>query len=175
MESSRKSWLRIASAAFLVTIPILAAAILAGTVTYWGLGIHEIGDNTIVLYDAPPVAERRVYGLLATLVPAALLIYALWQLFRMFLGFNTIDHVDTRTIVRLKAFSLFTFLGVLAAFLLSGVMRWAIGEFDNAPLWTHLGFSAAHAAVMFCTAVIYVAASIIDEGYAYKRETEEYV
>lgn len=174
------SWLRAASAGFIIAIPVMAVTAIAGVIAYWGLGLDRLGnaslgENFIVFAVNAPVPERRAYGLIATLPALLLWLYSMWRLFVMFLRFHTGRVIGLETVRHMRAFSLFAFLAVMAGFLLSGVMRWAMGVFDAAPLWTHLGFSTTHAAVLFTSAVVYVASYIIEEAYAYKRETEEYV
>jgi Protein of unknown function (DUF2975) len=179
MSRSNK-WLRAASVCFLVLIPLLAAAAIAGIVVYWGFGIDRwgnatLGQNFIVLTDRPPVPERQVFGLLASLPALVLWLYAMARLFVMFRSVGAGKVMALDTIRHLRAFALFSALSVVAGFALSGVMRWAIGEFDDQPLWTHLGFSVTHASVLFTSAIIFVASHIIQEGLEYKNEVEEYV
>lgn len=162
---------------FLCLIPLLALVAIAGVVSFWGFGVDHVdsslvGQNFLVLGEAPPVPDRRVFGLLAALVPLLLWLYAQGRLFALCASGRALG---PETVRHLRAFSLFAALAVLAGFALSGVMRWAAGEFDDAPLWTHLGFSTTHAAVLFMAAIMFVASHIIEEGYGYKRETEDYV
>lgn len=178
--SRSKSWVRIASVGFIVVLPLLAIVAVAGVLAFWAFGIDRVdsaafGPNFVVLAQAPPVPERQVYGLLATLVPLLLWLYAQYRLFVMFSLCAMGQAVGEPTVRHLRAFSLYAALAVLTGFALSGVMRWAAGRFDDAPLWTHLGFSTTHATVLFMAAVMFVASHIIEEGYGYKRETEEYV
>lgn len=178
--SRSKRWVRLASLGFLIVIPLLAAIVILGVVAFWGFGLDRLGNATLganffVLAEEPPVPERRIYGLLAVLPVAALWLYAMARLFAMFWQFRRGEVMAVTTIAHLRSFALFASLSVIAGFLLSGVMRWAMGRFDDAPLWTHLGFSGTHAAVLFMAAIMFVASHIVEEGYAYKRETEDYV
>ena len=178
--SRSKGWVRGASAGFLVAIPLLMLVATASVVVYWGFGLNRLGNdvlgqNFIVLWDQPPVAERRVYGLLAVLPALGFWLFAMQRLFVMFRNFYAGRTVGLETIRLLRSFALYSAIAVMAAFAFSGVMRWAAGQFDDAPLWTHLGFSATHAAVLFTAAIVFVASHIIEEGYEYKKETEEYV
>lgn len=178
--SRREQWLRIGAAGFLVLIPVLVLAAVAGLVAYWGFGLAEIdggvlGDRFIVLADRAPDPERRLFGLLACLPALAFQLLGAWSLWRLFAGFRFGALVGMAAIRHLRSFAGYTALAVLAAFALSGVMRWAAGVFDDAPLWTHLGFSTTHAAVLFMAALVYMASFIIEEGEHYRRETEDYV
>ncbi len=169
-----------ASIGFLVVIPLIVLFAVFCAVAYWCFGIASIdsevfGADFLVIASQPPVSERRLWGMLAMLPALLFWLYSMWRLFLMFLNFNSDSPVGLITIGHLRSFSLFSLLTVIAAFLLSGVMRWAAGVFDDAPLWTHLWFSPAHLVLLFCSAVIYIASHIIEAGYAYKRETEEYV
>ena len=180
MESRQNKWVRIASIGFVLLIPLLAALAVSGVFIFWGFGQNTLGNEAlgsrfIVFAENPPHAERHLYGLVASLPALGCWLYSMWRLFRMFVEFRTGPLVADKTIKHLRAFSFFSFLAVVAGFLLSGVMRWAAGVFDDAPLWTHLGFSTTHAAVLFTSAIIYVASFIVEEGYAYKRETTEYI
>lgn len=172
--------IRAASSAFLILIPLLMILTTAGVVLFWGFGIHRLGNenlgqNFLVLYGTPPVPGRELYGLLATAPILGLWFYAAWRLFAMFRNFLKGPVVGPETIRHLRAYARFSALAILASFLLSGVIRWALGVFDNAPLWTHLGFSITDAAMLFSSALIFVASHIIEQGYAYKKEIEEYV
>jgi len=160
---------------FLTLIPLLMVLIIVGIGLYWGAGINRLGGNFVVLAETVPIAERRLYGLVAASVPAALFLRGLWHLFRMFMRTGKEALLVADTVTRLRAFAKYSVLAVLSAFLLSGVMRWAMGVFDNAPLWTHLGFSITHGAILFLAAVIYVATLLIEEGHGYKKEMEEYI
>jgi len=180
LESRQKKWVRAASAGFLMAIPLLAILAVSGVFIFWGLGQNTLGNDAlgsefIVLAENPPHAERRFYGLIASAPALLFWLYSMWRLFRMFLDFRTDSMIADNTIKHLRAFSLFSFIAVITGFLLSGVMRWAAGVFDDAPLWTHLGFSTTHASVLFTSAIIYVASFIVEEGYAYKREAAEYI
>ncbi|WDI33115.1 hypothetical protein PUV54_07885 [Hyphococcus flavus] len=175
-----KQWLRLTSIGFLIVIPFLAFLAVAGIAAYWGFGVDRwgndfVGENFIVIAEHPPVPERRLFGLAAILAPLTFLLLGFWRLFQLFLTFHDGRLVASGTINHLKAFSVFSSLAVLTSFMFSGVMRWAMGVFDNAPLWTHLGFSTTHAAVLFTSAIVYAATHIIEEGYAYKQETKEYL
>lgn len=172
--AARQRFIGFARLGFLVGIPLVAILIIVGVVSYWGFGRAGFGDNFIILADQPPVADRRVFGLLAALVPTGLMLCSLWRLFQMFTVENR-SLMGPTTVGHLRGFSLFSVWTVISAFLLSGVMRWAMGVFDNAPLWTHLGFSVTHAAILFGAFIIYVATFLIEEGYSYKQETQEYV
>lgn len=178
--SRSRNWVTIASIGFLCIIPLLALVAVAGVVAFWGFGVDRVdstlfGPNFLVLAEAPPVPERQMFGLAAVLVPLLLWLYAQYRLFVMFGLCAKGRAVGVETVRHLRAFSLYAALAVLTGFALSGVMRWAAGRFDDAPLWTHLGFSTTHAAVLFMAAIMFVASHIIEEGYGYKRETEEYV
>ncbi|MBL4871294.1 MAG: hypothetical protein JKX72_10110 [Robiginitomaculum sp.] len=170
-----KTWLRLASLGFIMLIPLMALFLLVGLVLYWGFDVRILGKNFIILADQGPVPERKVYGALASLPATLLWVYALWRLFLLFFNFQIGKLVNEKTISHLRCFSLFSLLSVTSGFLLSGVVRWAMGVFDNEPLWTHLGFSDTHGAVLFSAAIIYVVTHIIEEGFAYKKETKEYV
>ena len=171
---AHSQFIKLARIGFLGVIPLFALLIVAGVVSYWGFGVAGYGDNFIILADEAPVPERRIYGLIAALAPTGLMLGALWRLHQMFL--NAGDNLmGQTTVTHLRSFSLLSIWTVVTAFLLSGVMRWAMGVFDNAPLWTHLGFSVTHAAILFGAFIVYVATYLIEEGYAYKREIEEYV
>lgn len=172
--------IRLASRIFLVLIPLIAALALAGVILFWGFGVERLGNdalgrNFIVLFEDAPLPERRLYGLLASLPVLFFWFYASWHLFAMFRNFLAGQFVGLETVRRLRAYAVYSALAVLSAFVLSGVMRWAMGYFDDAPLWTHLGFSVTHAAMLFSSAIIYVASHIVEQGYAYKKETEDYV
>lgn len=172
--------IRLASRIFLVLTPLIAALALAGVVLFWGFGVERIGNdalgrNFIVLFEDAPLPERRIYGLGASLPVLFFWFCASWHLFAMFHNFLAGQLVGLATVRRLRAYARYSALAVLSAFALSGVMRWALGYFDDAPLWTHLGFSVAHAAMLFSSAIIYVASHIVEQGYAYKKETEDYV
>lgn len=178
--SRRARWLRAGAIGFLVVIPVLLLTALAGLVAYWGFGLAEIdggplGARFIVLADRPPEPDRRFFGLLACLPAMGLQLLGAGSLWRLFAGFRFGSLVGAAAIRHLRSFAGYTALAVLAAFALSGVMRWAAGVFDDAPLWTHLGFSTTHAAVLFMAALVYMASFIIEEGEHYRRETEDYV
>lgn len=178
--STTQNGIRLASHIFMVLIPLIACLALAGVILFWGLGVERLGNDTlgrnfIVLFEDTPRPERRIYGLLATLPALFFWFCASWHLFAMFRNFLAGQLVGPVTVRRLRAYAVYSALAVLAAFLFSGVMRWAMGYFNDAPLWTHLGFSVSHAAMLFSSAIIFVASHIIEQGYAYKKETEDYV
>lgn len=180
IESRSKFWLRPASVVFIILIPLAILLALAALITYWGFGIDRVhsgvfGDNFIVLADRPPIADRRTFGLLASIPALLLWSAAMWNLLIMFVNFNRGILIGVEMVKHLRAFSLYSFLAVIAGFTLSGAMRWAMGVFDNAPLWTHLGFSTTHASILLTSAIIFFASHMIEEGYRYKQETEEYV
>ncbi len=180
MESRHKKWVRIASLGFLILIPVLALLAVCAVFIFWGLGENTLGNDAlgsrfIVFAENPPHAARQLYGLLASIPALGFWLYSMWRLFSMFMEFRTGPLIADKTIRHLRAFSVFSFLAVVAGFVLSGVMRWAAGVFDDAPLWTHLGFSTTHASILFTSAIIYVASFIVEEGYSYKRETAEYI
>ncbi len=170
-----KPWLRLASLGFIIVIPLMAIFLVGGIILYWGFEVKIIGDNFITLAGQGPIPERKLYGVLASLPATLFWLYALWRLFLLFFNFQIGKLVNERTISHLRYFSMFSLLSVTSGFLLSGVVRWAMGVFDNAPLWTHLGFSNMHGAILFSAAIIYVVTHIIEEGFAYKEETKEYV
>ncbi|MEO0883088.1 MAG: hypothetical protein AAFY34_10175 [Pseudomonadota bacterium] len=172
--NNARGWMKVVRAVFLICLPLLGLAIIAGVTLYWGFGVAMLGDNFIVLADRQPLPERRFWGLSAVLVPTGLMLAALWRLFEMFRE-TDVQRIRLSAIHHLRAFAGLSIGTVASAFLLSGVMRWAMGVFDDAPLWTHLGFSVSHAATVFGAAVVYFATYLIEEGYAYKLETEEYV
>ena len=169
--------LRIAVTVMLVILPLIAVVAIVGVFGYWGFGIVRLGGESthMVLAEVAPEPDRRIYGLLAALMPLATGLYALWRLFTLFLHFRRGELVGHKTVRDLRAFSLFLALTVIAGFALSGVMRWAMGRFDDAPLWTHLGMSSTHSTVLLLAVIVYVASHVIEEGYAYKRETEDYI
>ncbi|MEO9543415.1 MAG: hypothetical protein ABJ269_15925 [Parasphingorhabdus sp.] len=153
----------------------MATIILAGLITYWGFGVDRLGGNFIVFSGVVPIEERRVFGFLASSVPTIFVQIALWHLFMMFRQYSQTKLVALRTISHLRAFAKYSLLTVISAFLLSGVMRWAMGVFDDAPLWTHLGFSITHLVMLFSSAIIYIATYLIEEGYRHGQEIQEYV
>jgi len=178
--SSRAQRVRAAALFFLGLIPLLCLAAVFSLLAFWGWGVAEIdgpagADRLIVLAEQGPVAGRGIYGLLASLPALAFGLVAAWHLLALFAGFRFGGLVGPQAIRRLRGFAGFTALAVMAAFVFSGVMRWALGVFDDAPLWTHLGFSAVHAAILLMAGVVYMASEIVEEGYTYKREAEDYV
>lgn len=180
MASRSMLGVRIVSLTFVVFTPLLALCATAGVIAFWGFGLDRwgnaaLGDNFIVLADVPPVADRRIYGLLATLPPLILSLCAMAHIFALFLTFSAGNLVAQRTIQHLRAFSGYSALAVICGFLLSGVMRWALGVFNDAPFWTHLGFSVTHAAILFGAAIVYAASYIIEEGFAYRQELGDYI
>jgi|GEM_PF-7019244 len=178
--SRRARWLQAGAMGFLVLIPVLVLAALGGLVAYWGFGLAEIdggplGARFIVLADHPPEPDRRLFGFLACLPPLVFQLLGAWSLWRLFAGFRFGSLVGAAAIRHLRSFAGYTALAVLTGFALSGVMRWAAGAFDDAPLWTHLGFSTTHAAILFMAGLVYMASFIVEEGEEYRRETEDYV
>ncbi|MEZ5947542.1 MAG: DUF2975 domain-containing protein [Hyphomonas sp.] len=169
-----RPWLAVARTGFLIAIPVLCLLIVSAVTLYWGMGIAVLGNNFIVLADPAPVPERRMAGLAAALVPTVFMLIALWRLFQIFRETDT-SVLGPATVRNLRAFAALSICTVVSAFLLSGVMRWAMGMFDDALLWTHLGFSVVHLSVLFGAMVVYVATHLIEEGYACRRELEEYV
>lgn len=167
--------IRLICRVFLVVIPLLGVAIVAGIAAYWGFGYNRLWDNTLVLHELDPVPDRRIYGLFAAAVPGWLALLALWHLFNVFSQTQAGAGLALRVIHHLRAFSRYSILMALAAFVLSGVMRWAMGAFNDAPFWTHLNFSITHLIVIVGATIIHVSSHLIEQGYQFGQEVQEYV
>ncbi len=170
-----KPLVKLACRGFLIAIPVIAIVIVSAVITFWGFGINRLGGNFIVLHELAPVPERRLAGFAAVCVPVLFSLGALWHLFWMFRQYSRTQMVAIQTIRHLRAFCTYSVLTAVTAFLLSGVLRWAMGVFDDAPLWTHLGLSVSHMIVLFAAAIIYLATYLIEEGYRHGEEIREYV
>ena len=116
-----------------------------------------------------------IYGGLVAIPVLVLRLISYAHLWLMFRNFTREDIHVSQTVHRLKQYAKYAAFGVVAFFFLSGVRRWGIGEFSNAPLWTHLQFTRHETAILFTSAIIYVAAKVIEQGNQFKAETESYV
>lgn len=171
---------KLASYAFLIFIPYLGMWLISLDVAYWGFGVERfnssiLGQNFYEIYPNPPVPERQFYGGLAAIPVLALRLISLGFLWRMFYGFTRGHIMISGTVYYLKQYAKFSVFGVIAYFFLSGIRRWGTGEFDHSPLFTHFQFNPHETAILFSSAIIYVASKIIEEGNKYKAETESYV
>ncbi len=178
--SKSKTWLKISTASGLVLIPIIALASISAVCAYWLFDVDRIssslwGENFIVLHSQPPVEDRKFYGFAASLLPLCLWNYALYRLFMLFYRYNQNQVLVRALILDTRAFAASCGFAVISGFLLSGVMRWSAGVFDNGPLWTHLGFSTTHGALLLCSLILYLASHIIEEGYRCQQENSEFV
>lgn len=172
--------IRVFSYIFLVLLPLLAIWLITKDILYWGFGIERLnsdllGQNFYEIYPNPPVAERQLYGGLAAIPVLILRLLSLWYLWRMFRNFVRGHIMIETTVYHLKQYAKYSVFSVIAFFFLSGVRRWGIGEFSDMPLWTHLQLNPHETVLIFTSAVIYVAAQVIDQGNRYKAETESYV
>ncbi len=175
MESSRtRIWLRRTSIAMLWIIPVIVLIAAAILLVYWGFGINNIGDNTLVLFDTPPRPGARLLGFAVALPSLLAWLYALYRLRRMFLRFSHELFVDRAAALDLRAFSLFTIIAVIFDIVTSGARRWAQGLFDNAPLWTHININAAHLSHIFTAVIFLIVSFVLLEAERYKTETEQY-
>lgn len=172
---SRMPWTRLVTMTFILAIPILGLAIIAFFLMFWGLGIDRLGGNTVVIASAAPLPERRIIGLIAALVPSVLALQSLWHLFEMFRRIHRGDALTSKTVRSLRWFSTYACLAAISAIALSGVIRWAMGEFDDQPFWTHLQITPVHWAVLFMAGVTWAASSAIEDGIAMAREVQDYV
>ncbi len=171
---------KIVSYAFLTYIPLLAIWMVGVEYAYWGLGLDRfgndfLGQNFYVIYPTPPIPERQIYGGLAALPVLICRLIALWFLWKMFFNFTKEKIMIGETVRLLRQYAKYSVFGVVAFFFLSGVRRWGIGEFSDMPLWTHLQLNSHEFAILFSSAIIYVASKVIEEGNKYKAETESYV
>lgn len=178
--TSSMTRVKIASYGFLIFIPYLSLWLISLDVAYWGYGIERfnsaiLGQNFYEIYPNPPVPERQFYGGLAAIPVLGLRLISFWFLWKMFFNFTRGNIMISDTVYHLKHYAKFSVAGVVAYFFLSGVRRWGTGEFDHSPLWTHFQFNPHETAIMFSSAIIYVASKIIEEGNKYKAETESYV
>lgn len=157
-------------------LPIVALAQVFLLVAYWGFDATVLawGSTTVELYDVPPVPERRLIGLGAVLPAFALWLAALVHLFLLFRRFARGALVDVSTVRRLRFYALFAGLATLADILLSGARRWSQGEFSDQPLWTHIQVSDHAYAMIFTTAVLFLVSFALEEGDAFREETERY-
>jgi len=171
----KNPWTRLVTMTFMVTIPILGLAIVTFFIMFWGLGIDRLGDNTLVIANDAPLPQRRTIGLIAALVPSLLVLQSLWHLFEMFRGIHSGNALTRKTVKSLRWFSTYACLATISAIALSGVIRWAMGEFDDQPLWTHLQISPVDLAVLFMAGVTWAASSAIEDGIAMAREVQDYV
>lgn len=173
--SSTTKWLRRASLFFLILIPIIALLAVATYTVYWVFGVNVIGNNAIVLATTQPLAERRIYGLVAAAPSLLLWLVALFWLFQVFHGFIGGAFFARTTINYMRKFSLFTCVSVVLDIAFSGVRRWAAGVFDDAPLYTHIGISMEHLLLVFMALAFYTISFVLLEADRYKQEIEDYI
>lgn len=172
--------IKIVSFGFLILIPLMGSWLIAIDIFYWGYGIERLnnqflGQNFYEIYPQPPVPERQIFGGIVAIPVLFFRLTALAFLWRMFYNF-TRDKIHVGgTVFHLKYYAIFSVLGVIAFFCLSGVRRWATGEFSGYPLYTHLQFTPHETAILFTSAIIYVASKVIEEGNRFKAETESYI
>lgn len=179
MRSSMER-IKLASYVFVIVIPLMGLWLITLDVAYWGFGIERfnsniLGQNFYVIYPNTPVIERQIYGGLAAIPVLLLRLLSFWFLWKMFYNFTRDKIFISETVYHLKHYAKFAVFGVIAFYFLSGIRRWAIGEFSNAPLWTHLQLNPHETAILFTSAIIYVASMVIEQGNRYKSETESYV
>ena len=166
--------LRRFSAAMLLVIPVIAAlAVLIPAVYWWG-GVYNVGDNTIVLAETPPREGYAWFGWLVGLPSTLAWLYALYRLWRMFDSLRTELFISDAAARDLRAYSLFTILTVAFDVATSGARRWAMGEFDNAPLYTHININIDHFTLLFTAAIFLIVSMVMVEANRYKAETEQY-
>ncbi len=172
----RRPFVRAASLVMMAFLPIVALAQLFLLVLYWAYDLTLLawGSTTVEIFDLPPVPERRLVGI-AAITPAFLLwLAALAHLFLLFRRFARGALIDLSTVRRLRGYALFAGLATLADILLSGARRWSQGEFSDQPLWTHIQVSDHAYAMLFTTAVLFLVSFALEEGDAFREETERY-
>ncbi|MEZ5892415.1 MAG: DUF2975 domain-containing protein [Parvularculaceae bacterium] len=172
--SSQSALIRRASLAFLVVIPLAAAATLVLPVIYWGFGGYNFGDNTLVLAATPPREGARWLGFLVGVPSTAAWVYALVRLHRLFLKFRRGAFIDAASARDLRAYSFFAIVAVFFDVATSGARRWAMGEHD-APFWTHININTEHLALAFTAGVFMIVSFVLVEAERYKTETEQYL
>lgn len=179
MSSQKQAIARI-TGFMLILIPVIAAITAALYVIYWVAGTNVIWfgpDNAhnLVIYDAAPIAERRLVGILATGPAVISWLIALAHLFFLFRGFQGGAFIDTKAARRLRGYTFFAALAVLLDVAGSGARRWSQGEFSDAPLWTHIQISPEHLLLIFTAAIFYFISFILEYAKAYKDEAESYI
>lgn len=172
--------IKLASYAFLIYIPLFALWIIALPIIYWGLGLERLGNDLIgqnfyEIYVNPPIEGRALYGGLSAIPVVLLRLVALWFLWKMFYNFIRGKILISDTVHHLKQYAKYSCLAVVVFFFLSGIRRWALGEFDDLLVFARFQLNPHETAILFSSAIIYVASKIIEEGNKYKAETESYV
>lgn len=159
----------------LALIPLIALVDVALTGLYWGAGVNQLGDYFLVIAETPPPEARRLAGLLAVAPAVLAWLWALTQLFQLFWGFSRGVVIGERTVRRLRGFALFTALTAAFDVAGSGVRRWAAGEFDGSPFFSHIQLTTEHLALIFTAMVFYLVSFALVEATAYKDEAESYL
>lgn len=174
---SRKQWVLAASGALMVAIPLIALAQVGLMTAYWGFDANVLawGSTNIVIEPAPPVSERRWTGIAAVAPPTLVWLAALSQLFLLLRGFSQGALIDAAGVRRLRNYALLAGLATILDIAGSGARRWALGEFSGEPLWTHIQIPAHVSAMIFTTLIIFLVSFALEEGYAFREETERYL
>lgn len=174
---SRRRFVLAASAALMAAIPLIAIAQVALLIAYWGFDIHVVawGSTNIVFEPAPPLAARRWIGIAAVSPPMLVWLAALAQLFMLLRGFSQGALIEAAGVRRLRNYALLAGLATILDIAGSGARRWALGEFSDAPLWTHIQIPAHVSAMIFTTLVIFLVSFALEEGYGFREETERYL
>lgn len=163
------------SGAMRLVIPAIGFAALFAPVIYWWAGVYNVADNTLVLAATPPREGFAWFGWLVGLPSTACWLYALYRLWRFFSVLQRERFINRDAAVDLKFFSFFTIAAVIFDVLTSGARRWAQGEFDNAPLYTHINLNSEHATLVFVAMMFFTVALVLEEAHRFKDETEQYL
>ena len=174
-ESTTRAWLRRFSIAMVWLIPLIVIASLALQFIYWGLGLNVLGENFLVITEQAPREGARLFGFLVGVPALAAWFYALWRLWRLFSKFRRELFIDKAAALDLRAYSTFAIVAVILDIATSGARRWAMGVFDNAPLWTHININTEHLTLVFSALIFLVVSFVLIEANRYKTETEQYL
>ena len=158
-----------------VQTPLIALCALIGPLVYWFGRMNVIGDNFIVFASAPPRPGAEVFGYLTGAPTSVLWCYALYRLWRLAGRLASDPFVDERGARDLQMFALFTILATVFDIATSGARRWARGEFDDAPLYSHINLNTEHMTLIFTSVIFYGVSFILVEGARLRRETESYL
>lgn len=178
MSSRNIRAIRRFSAVMVWVIPVIGAFSILLPVLFWIADINVIwfGDNNnLVIADNSPIDERRLTGIAAIMPALIVWLVSLYHLFLLFQRFRRGTVFDLTSVMHLRAYALFVGLTALFTVAGSGARRWALGEFSDAPLWTHIQISPEHWLLIFTAAIFYFVAFVIEEAKAYKDEAENYV
>lgn len=178
MSSRNIRAIRRFSAIMVWVIPVIGVFSILLPALFWIADVNVIwfgGNNNIVIADNPPIDSRRLTGVVAITPALIAWLVSLYHLFLLFRRFRRGVVFNLTSVMHLRAYALFAGVTVLFTVAGSGATRWALGEFSDAPLWTHIQISPAHWLLIFTAAIFYFVSFVIKEAKAYKDEAEDYV